>query len=215
VFGVEPTGRTQVGRVVNVVDGDTIDVLVVDQVIRVRYIGIDTPEVHGGVEWMGREASAANERLVGGRRVVLEKDVSETDRYGRALRYVWLRDGGEWRLVNLALLRRGLATVATYPPDVKYVDALYLKAQRHARSNGLGLWGTPPTPKSTPEGPPDPPTPSNCHPSYTGYCLSVGTGDWDCAGGSGNGPNYLPVTVRVVGYDEFELDYDGDGYGCE
>ena len=45
--------------------------------------------------------------------------------------------------------------------------------------------------------------------------MTAGIGDWDCASGSGNGPNYLPVTVQVVGPDEFGLDGDGDGYGCE
>ena len=59
--------------------------------MRVRYIGMDTPEVHSGVEWPGAEAAAANAELVEGREVVLEKDVSETDQYGRALRYVWGR----------------------------------------------------------------------------------------------------------------------------
>jgi hypothetical protein len=62
---------------------------------------------------------------------------------------------------------------------------------------------------------PAPPPPNNCHPSYTGYCLRMGIGDWDCAGGSGNGPNYVPVRVRVVGYDEYGLDADNDGYGCD
>jgi hypothetical protein len=56
---------------------------------------------------------------------------------------------------------------------------------------------------------------STCHPSYQGECLKVGIGDYDCAGGSGNGPNYVHGTVRVVGPDEFGLDRDGDGWGCE
>lgn len=54
---------------------------------------------------------------------------------------------------------------------------------------------------------------SNCHPSYSG-CLKVGEGDYDCAGGSGNGPNYTGK-VQVFGYDEFGLDRDKDGWGCE
>jgi hypothetical protein len=56
---------------------------------------------------------------------------------------------------------------------------------------------------------------TNCHPSYAGACLKDGAGDYDCAGGSGNGPNYVYGTVRVVGWDEFGLDGDNDGYGCE
>ena len=53
----------------------------------------------------------------------------------------------------------------------------------------------------------------NCSPNYDG-CLEVGVGDYDCLRGSGNGPNYTGP-VRVIGYDEFDLDRDGDGYACE
>lgn len=66
-----------------------------------------------------------------------------------------------------------------------------------------------------PAPPPPTPAPSGCHPSYQGYCVRMGIGDWDCAGGSGNGPNYVPVRVRVVGFDEYDLDHNSDGYGCD
>lgn len=64
--------------------------------------------------------------------------------------------------------------------------------------------------------PPPPPTQpaSNCHPSYKGACLDPNASDYDCAGGSGDGPKYTG-TVQVVGYDEYGLDADGDGWGCE
>ncbi len=63
--------------------------------------------------------------------------------------------------------------------------------------------------------PPPPPQPSsNCHPSYTGACLDPSASDYDCAGGSGDGPKYTGF-VRVVGYDEYGLDSDNDGLGCE
>lgn len=58
------------------------------------------------------------------------------------------------------------------------------------------------------------PAPS-CHASYQGACLAIGAGDYDCAGGSGNGPNYIAGPIYVVGWDEFELDRDGDGVACE
>ena len=226
VFGEEPTGPVQDGTVVNVVDGDTIDVDVAGTVHRVRYIGMDTPETRSGVEWMGPEASAANASLVAGKQVLLEKDVSETDQYGRLLRYVWVADGDAWLLVNLELIRLGFAQISTYPPDVKYADALYVAAEQEASALGLGLWGAAPTPAPTPVmvvapvpvaapiPPPVAPAPAACHASYQGACLAVGAGDYDCAGGSGNGPNYTG-RVTVVGPDEFDLDSDGDGLGCE
>jgi len=104
--------------VVRVVDGDTIVVVVDGVEYRVRYIGIDTPEtVHPSepVECFGREASQRNRSLVEGKAVVLEKDVSETDQYGRLLRHVWV----EGEMVNAALVGEGYAQVSTYPPDVK------------------------------------------------------------------------------------------------
>ena len=139
-----PSGPTEVGTVVDVTDGDTIKVDIGGVIYPVRYIGIDTPEVHSGVEWLGPEAEAANAALVAGQTVVLEKDVSETDRFGRLLRYVWIDADGGWLLVNLELLRLGVAQVTTFPPDVKYADTLYLEAQREARTSELGLWGTSP-----------------------------------------------------------------------
>ncbi len=151
--GFAPMGPTEEAAVVRVVDGDTI---VVDRGRgdeRLRYIGMDTPEtVKPGspVEWMGREASAANRALVEGRTVVLEKDVSETDHYGRLLRYVWLPADGNWRLVNLELVRDGYARVSTYPPDVRYA-ALYLAAQVDAREHDRGLWGAGPVDFLSPE----------------------------------------------------------------
>jgi endonuclease YncB( thermonuclease family) len=138
-----PVGATETARVVRVVDGDTI---VIDRGHgdeRVRYIGIDTPESvkpNTPVEFMAKEASAANEALLAGRDVVLERDVSDTDQYDRLLRYVWLREGDGWEFVNLELVRRGYAQVATYPPDVRWTDT-FLAAQREARKAGVGLWG--------------------------------------------------------------------------
>jgi endonuclease YncB( thermonuclease family) len=144
------------------VDGDTIKVDIVGAPIyTVRYIGIDTPEtVHPSkpVEWMGPEASAANQELVGGKTVYLEKDISDTDKYGRLLRYVFLVDG---TLVNAELVRLGYAQVSTYPPDVKYQE-LFLQVQQEAREAERGLWGptptSPPMPTLVPTAVPIPPT---------------------------------------------------------
>jgi len=119
--------------VVRIVDGDTIEVNISGNLHRVRYIGIDTPETG---QPGGEEATNVNVELVAGRTVYLEKDISETDRYGRLLRYVWVEEG----MVNALLVARGYAQVATYPPDVKYQQE-FLELQRQAREAGLGLWG--------------------------------------------------------------------------
>ncbi len=138
-----PDGPTVEARVDRVVDGDTIIVILSGQRQRLRYIGIDAPESvkpDTPVERMGREATAANEALVEGRTVVLETDVSDTDRFGRLLRDVWVERNGELVLVNLELVRMGFAHVTTFPPDVKYADRL-LVALDEARTAGVGLWG--------------------------------------------------------------------------
>ncbi len=62
---------------------------------------------------------------------------------------------------------------------------------------------------------PPPPATNNCDPSYPGVCLHDGIGDYDCAGGSGNGPNYVTGPVTVRGSDPFGLDNDHNGVGCE
>ncbi len=138
-----PDGPTVEARVDRVVDGDTIIVIVSSQRQRLRYIGIDTPESvkpDTPVERMGRQATAANEALVEGQTVLLETDVSDTDRFGRLLRDVWVERDGVLVLVNLELVRMGFAYVTTFPPDVKYADRL-LAALDEARAAGVGLWG--------------------------------------------------------------------------
>jgi hypothetical protein len=74
-----------------------------------------------------------------------------------------------------------------------------------------------PQPEPAPTPPPPPPTStgSNCDPSYTGACLDPSSPDYDCAGGSGDGPDYVEGPVTVLGDDHFGLDADGDGIGCD
>ena len=125
---------------IRVIDGDTIEVLIDGAEYKVRYIGIDTPEMNDSrpdVRALAEEATLVNKNLVDGKVVELEKDVSETDRYGRLLRYVYVGD----TFVNAELVALGYAQVATYPPDVKYVD-LFTQMQDQARDAGLGLWAT-------------------------------------------------------------------------
>ena len=131
-------GELVEGTVVRVVDGDTIHVKVGDYVEKVRYIGMNTPEIHHptkGEQPGGREAAEMNRRLVGGKRVRLELDVRSRDRYGRLLAYVWV---GEL-MVNAELVRLGYAQVMTVPPNVRHQE-LFVKLQREAREAGRGLW---------------------------------------------------------------------------
>jgi len=145
-------------EVVEVVDGDTINVEMDGTVYAVRYIGIDCPETthpYEPVEWMGPEATEADRQLVENTIVYLEKDVSETDRYGRLLRYVFLADG---TFVNAELVRLGYAQPVTYAPDVRHQNLL-LKMQQEAMEAGRGLWG--PTPAPVPAAAtPAPPAPT-------------------------------------------------------
>ncbi|GAB6876774.1 thermonuclease family protein [Thermaerobacter litoralis] len=148
----QPRAGITLARVVQVVDGDTIEVQPLAgaplPATRIRLIGVNTPEIHGRVEPYGFEAARFTERQLAGRQVWLEKDVSETDRYGRALRYVWLVEPPadpapadvRQSMFNAVLVREGYAQVATYPPDVRYADLL-VELQREARQAGRGLWG--------------------------------------------------------------------------
>jgi micrococcal nuclease len=146
--GLRPAGRTETAKVVRIVDGDTIIIDRGHGDERLRYIGIDSPESvkpDTPVQFMAKEASAANAALVEGRTVVLERDVSDRDRFDRLLRYVWLHEGDAWVFVDLELVRQGYAHAATFPPDVHWAAQLR-DAERSARDAGLGLWGpaTPP-----------------------------------------------------------------------
>lgn len=133
-------GGTLAGRVVRVVDGDTVHVRIDSDghKEKVRYIGVDTPEsVKPGtpVQCFAKAAAAANARLVGGRRVTLEPDAEPRDRYGRFLAYV--RVNG--RMVNEALVRDGYATPLTIPPNVRHAER-FRRLAAEARRAGRGLW---------------------------------------------------------------------------
>lgn len=126
-----PDGQQAI--VTRIIDGDTIDVSIDGQTFRVRYIGMDTPE--RDMPFFS-EATDANRQLVEGQTVILVKDVSETDRYNRLLRYVYLVNGV---FVNAELVRLGFAQIATFPPDVAHQEE-FLALQQQARDGGLGLW---------------------------------------------------------------------------
>ncbi len=127
--------------VVRVVDGDTIIVEIDGEEYRVRYIGINSPELANNgrpAEDYAEKAAEYNAELVEGQMVVLERDVSDTDQYGRLLRYIWLGD----TLVNAELVRQGLADARYYNPDTARQETLNA-AEDGAREQKLGIWFLP------------------------------------------------------------------------
>jgi micrococcal nuclease len=136
--GATPTGRGASGEVVEVTDGDTIEVSLSDGVEDVRYIGVDTPEVDPniGVECFGSEASKLNAELVEGERVRLVFDAERRDKYGRLLAYVYV----DRTFVNEELLRRGAARTLTIEPNDSFAERFARIAQLAANA-GRGLWG--------------------------------------------------------------------------
>lgn len=108
---------SETGRVVDIVDGDTIKVNIDGLDYSIRYIGINTPE-RGDVCF--EEATEANAFYVEGQTVRLVRDVSDTDRFGRLLRYVYVEEV----LVNAELVAGGWAESRRYTPDTALFDYL-------------------------------------------------------------------------------------------
>lgn len=191
--------------VARVIDGDTIEADFRGSLIRVRLIGVDTPEtVHPSepVECYGPAASKFTTRVLEGERVRLEFDVEREDRYGRTLAYVWLNG----RLFNERLVREGFANVSTFPPNVKYVER-FLAAQREARAKDRGLWGG--CGFVIDVGGDGGGGDGNCDKaSYPGVCIPPHPPDLDCA-------DVGFTSFQVVPPDPHGFDGDGDGVGCE
>ncbi len=190
-----------------VIDGDTIEL---NNGEKVRYIGIDTPETldpRKPVQCFGKNASAKNKELVEGKPVWLVKDISDKDKYGRLLRYVYLGDPEQESstFVNLELVKLGFAHSYTYPPDVKYQD-LFVAAQSEARENQRGLWSDCPAERpakpdlAPPEDPAlqDPITSSPSLPNSTSNCLIKGN-----IGSTGEKIYHLP---GCGSYDKTKID---------
>lgn len=124
----------ELGRVVNVVDGDTIDVVINGTEYRVRYVGVNTPERD---EVCYDEATQANIDLVDGQVVRLVRDTADTDRYGRLLRYIYVGDV----FVNRQLIADGYAETVLYGDDDEFYED-FLRFERNAERNGAGCHPT-------------------------------------------------------------------------
>lgn len=128
---VKNAEETNLFKVARVLDGDTLEL---EGGRKVRYIGIDAPESTKNT-CFGEESTNKNKELVEGKKVRLEKDVSDIDKYGRLLRYVYVED----QFINDVLVREGYAAAFTYPPDVKFQEQ-FKEAEKEARESSRGLW---------------------------------------------------------------------------
>src|SRR5215207_7216073 len=245
--GVAPAGWTsevprgaESASLLSISDGDTIRVDIGGGVETLRLILIDTPETHdpnNPPECYGAEATAfLKELLPRGSALYLETDVSERDRFGRLLRYIWLDRGDEVYLVNEAMVRSGYAAQSTFPPDVKY-EARIQEAARFARERGSGLWsacetdaegdtnelgGTEAAPTSG-EQPSLMPVPkqtevidsprggAGCDPAYPDLCIPPAPPDRHCRYVYDQGFRH----ITVLPPDPHNLDGNHDGVACE
>ena len=139
-------------QIVHVSDGDTVTARIGNNKYKIRMIGVDTPEtVHPSkpVGFYGKEASNFTKSQLSGREVYLEKDVSDTDRYYRSLRYIWLElpknlanptfEEVRDKMYNGIILRDGYGALATFPPNVKYLD-YFRKLAQTAEREERGLY---------------------------------------------------------------------------
>lgn len=128
--------NSEIAKVVKVTDGDTVQL---SDGRKLRYIGVDTPETvdpRRGIGCYGKQASEKNRELVLGKEIIIEKDISDTDKFGRLLRYVYV-DG---IMINQLLISEGFGKAKSYPPDIKYQEQ-FREAEKLAREQRRGLWG--------------------------------------------------------------------------
>ena|GEM_PF-6648136 len=127
-------------EVTRVIDGDTIEVNIKGVQYKLRYIGIDAPELDSidtNTRNIAMKAADKNGDMIGHQTVEIEKDVSEADRYGRLLRYVYA--GG--LMANAELVKSGYAQAVSYPPDIKY-QSLFSSLQAGAKASKVGMWSS-------------------------------------------------------------------------
>lgn len=199
--------QRQMGVVTAVIDGDTIAVEIDGTKYVVRYIGIDSPESTSDA--FAEEASNQNKALVLGKTVTLITDTSEVDRYDRLLRYVIVDDV----FVNEALVRLGMATAVSYPPDTACAST-FREAQDIAEMGLLGMWAAPllnPTaragdsPLPTATAPPGGTSVCNCSIDYNCSDFSTHSEAQACFSSCGGSSTY----------NWSGMDGDHDGQACE
>jgi micrococcal nuclease len=206
-------------QVEEVIDGDTIKVSLNGKSETVRFILVDTPETkhpQKGKQPFGPEAYNFTKSLLEGKTVELEKDVQERDKYGRLLMYVYV-DG---KMVQEELLKKGLARVAVFPPNVKYVDQ-FRKLENEAKQQGIGIWSIenyvrddgfyPPEKK---ESKPPAPQPETQPEPKSSLRYDPNGPDRDCSDFSSQEEAQEFFEAAGPG-DPHRLDRDHDGIACE
>jgi len=133
-LGAVSLSTTDIRTVEWIIDGDTI---VLEGGERIRYIGMDTPEM-SSEQPFAKEATELNAILVDGREVRLEYDEERIGPFGRTQAYVYVKVWDMEIFVNEYLVQLGYAKVATYPPNVKYRDRFIEVEWRRRRSLECG-----------------------------------------------------------------------------
>jgi micrococcal nuclease len=189
-LGVIPDGEP--AKVTWIYDGDTVEVELGGREYRVRYIGVDTPEID---QPYYEEASRANFDMVKNKDVILVRDVSDTDQYNRLLRYVYLADG---TMVNAELLRDGYGRTINIPPDISQ-QAYFAQLQAEAKQEERGLWALEEN-KILPDG-----------------CVTCTKNAYDCKdfATQRQAQACFDTCMDLAGEDVHHLDGGGDGVVCE
>lgn len=207
------------GAIARIVDGDTYEIIVNGQSARYRLYHADTPEVFNTVECGGNSATEFARyalSLSDTPNQVWIDGIDQRDKYGRKLAYLWFTIDGEPYLLNHALINNGWAEDIDYGDPYNPYKTQLRTAARFAQTHQLGVWAEcggfgvvraalaptgPAAPDQAPMG-----LASNCNPNYL-PCIPNAPYDLDCKD--------VGVRVQVIGYDQYRLDRDGDGFGCE
>ena len=214
-YCLPPDGKRTHGLVTKALGGDAIEVLITNQTYRVRYIGVDSPNIDAPAEWQSGQAMSFNQDLVEGKSVLLIQEATDQDANGWYPRYVLINQV----FVNYEMIRQGFGKMASSPPDV-ICDNSLLAAQVEAQSNIRGIWQSTPAPTYTIT-----PTPTiTLTPTLTRFPTRTREGVCNCLGRRLT-CNSFPSQARAQqcfefcrseGFgDIFGLDKNGNGLACE
>lgn len=208
------TQRAQ-ALVTRILDGGSIEVLSQNRTFRVRYIGLDVPQVVAPAEWQGPQSLSYNQSLVQGRPVTLVSDAVDIDPQGYYLRYVLIPGA----FVNYDIVRHGFANFVSSPPNIACDNSL-LAAQVEAQTTVAGVWMPTPVPTYTIT-----PTPTiTLTPTNTVPATSTRVPVCNCTArrltcnsfGSQNQAQRCFEYCKDQGFgDIFGLDKNGNGLACE